>query len=107
MYKADKEMEELVSLLMRLNLKRPIARTLAFLIDGEEYTSHEIERISGLRQPEVSVAMKYLSKRKWISQREYKKENAKGRPVKLYKLKLPMSDIITIIEKEILEDRFH
>ncbi|NLI62222.1 MAG: transcriptional regulator [Methanosarcinaceae archaeon] len=97
-------MDELVSLLMRLNLKRPVASTLICMMDGKEYSSHEIERMSGLRQPEVSVSMKYLLGKKWITQREVKKVNEKGRPVKRYKLKISMDDIITSIEKSILEE---
>lgn len=104
MNKTKREIDALVDLLMELNLKRPIARTLVCLLDGKDYTSHEIERVSGLRQPEVSVAMKFLISKKWVIQKEVKKESTKGRPVKHYRLRMPVIDIINFVEKSIREE---
>jgi predicted transcriptional regulator len=52
----DKE-EEIVDALISLGLSRYIARTLAYLQDVNEATTSELERGTGLRQPEVSIAM--------------------------------------------------
>jgi predicted transcriptional regulator len=93
---------EMVELLRKLNMNRPVALTLATLASGDEITSREIESISDLRQPEVSIAMKYLKDNKWVQIREEKKNEGKGRPVKLYKLIIPLEEIIRSIEEKVL-----
>jgi len=96
---------EMVELLRKLNISRPVAKTLACLSDGKELTSHSIEMTSGLRQPEVSIAMRYLKSNNWVEVREEKRDNGKGRPVKYYKLTVSMDKIIEKIEENILEER--
>jgi predicted transcriptional regulator len=61
------------------------------------FTKKEIS--TALRQPEVSIAMQELRRRKWVIKRDIKKEG-KGRPVHSYKLALPFEKIIEILEKE-------
>src|SRR3989304_248167 len=72
--------ETLVDLLIETGLSRNIAKTLVFLSKRDETTSVEIEKATGLRQPEVSIAMQELRRRKWVDKRDIKKEG-KGRPV--------------------------
>lgn len=95
---------EMVELLRRLNINRPVAFTLACLSKGEEISSQCIEMVSGLRQPEVSIAMRYLRENNWIYMREEKKNQGKGRPVKLYKLTVPMETIIDSIEENVMAE---
>ncbi len=95
---------EMVELLRRLNINRPVALTLACLSKGEEISSQCIEMVSGLRQPEVSIAMRYLLENDWIDMREEKKNQGKGRPVKLYKLTVQMETIINSIEEDIMAE---
>lgn len=95
---------EMVELLRRLNINRPVALTLACLSKGEEISSQCIEMVSGLRQPEVSIAMRYLRKNDWIDMREEKKNQGKGRPVKLYKLTVQMETIINTIEEAVMAE---
>ena len=95
---------EMVELLRRLNINRPVAFTLACLSKGEEISSQSIEMVSGLRQPEVSIAMRYLRENNWIDMREEKKNQGKGRPVKLYKLTVPMEAIIDTIEENVMAE---
>ena len=95
---------EMVELLRRLNINRPVALTLACLSKGEEISSQCIEMVSGLRQPEVSIAMRYLRENDWIDMREEKKNQGKGRPVKLYKLTVQMDQIIDTIEENIIAE---
>ncbi len=94
----DKE-EEIVDALISLGLSRYIARTLAYLQDVNEATTSELERGTGLRQPEVSIAMKELKERDWINEHEEKKPG-KGRPYKIYSLKVGFNDIINKLEKQ-------
>jgi len=59
----DEKEEEIADALMSLGLRRAVARTLAFLNNGEEATSIALEQGTGLRQPEVSIAAKQLVER--------------------------------------------
>ncbi|MBN2109779.1 MAG: transcriptional regulator [Methanosarcinaceae archaeon] len=102
----SKKEYEIVELLRKLDMNRPVALTLASLSGGEEITSRDIEYISNLRQPEVSIAMRYLKDNGWVEIREEKKTEGKGRPVKLYRLITPLEEIVQTIEKKvILESR--
>jgi predicted transcriptional regulator len=95
---------EMVELLRKLNLTRPVALTLACLSNVDEITSRDIEMASGLRQPEVSIAMRHLNKYNWVNIREEKKSEGKGRPIKLYKLVVPLENVIKTIEDEIMAE---
>jgi len=95
---------EMIELFRRINVSRPIALTLACLAKGREISSQSIEMVSGLRQPEVSVAMRYLRENNWIDIREEKKSKGKGRPVKLYRLTVPMDYIVSKIEEDIVAE---
>lgn len=95
----SKKDESLVELLVNTGMPKNVAKTLAFLRKKEETTSVEIEIITALRQPEVSIAMQELRRRKWVIKRDIKKEG-KGRPVHAYKLAIPFEKIIETLEKE-------
>lgn len=60
------EEEELGSLFMQIGIKKNAAKVLVFLANSSEATSHAIERGTDLRQPEVSLAMRYLMDQGWI-----------------------------------------
>ena len=91
--------ETLVDLLIETGLSRNIAKTLVFLSKREETTSVEIEKATGLRQPEVSIAMQELRRRRWVDKRDIKKEG-KGWPVHSYRLSVPWSEILAHIDRE-------
>ncbi len=93
------EEEELGSLFMQIGIKKNAAKVLVFLANSSEATSHAIERGTDLRQPEVSLAMRYLMDQGWIMSWESKAES-KGRPVKIYALAKPIANIMDCIEKE-------
>ena len=90
----EKNAEALISLGMNKNA----ALALTFLQHVNSVSSVDLERGVMLRQPEVSVAMKLLRERDWINEREEKKAG-KGRPNKVYSLKIRLNDIITQLEK--------
>ncbi len=73
--------------------------TLAYMQNTNSATSTELERAARLRQPEVSIAMRQLKERDWINERE-KKKQGKGRPYKIYTLKVGFNDIIEQLEKQ-------
>ncbi len=91
--------QKLVNLLVDSGMKKNIAKTLVYLKKKKETTSVELEGATALRQPEVSIAMQELRRRKWVTKRDIKKEG-KGRPVHSYKLAIPFSKVIDNVIKE-------
>jgi predicted transcriptional regulator len=98
MYFTEKE-EEFANLLIEIGTKKNVAKVLVFLSSTPEATSRAIERGTDMRQPEVSMAMKYLMDQGWIRSRESPSEK-KGRPMKVYELAKPITVIMDCIEKE-------
>jgi predicted transcriptional regulator len=95
----SKKDETLVVLLMSTGMPKNVAKTLAFLRKKNETTSVEIEISTALRQPEVSIAMQELRRRKWVTKRDIKKEG-KGRPIHAYRLAISFEKIVEMMEKE-------
>jgi predicted transcriptional regulator len=91
--------EEFANLLIEIGMKKNIAKVLVFLASTPEATSRAIERGIDLRQPEVSIAMKYLMDQGWIRSRVNPSER-KGRPMKIYELAKLTTVIMDNIEKE-------
>ncbi len=98
MYFTQKE-DELANLLIGLGMKRNVAKVLVYLARVPEATSRDIERGTDLRQPEVSIAMRFLKESFWVESRE-SKADSKGRPVKIYQLVRRIEDIMDSIEKD-------
>ena len=91
--------EKFANLLIDIGMKKNIARLLVFFANTPEATSRQIERGIDIRQPEVSIAIRYLTGQNWIACKEIPSER-KGRPQKSYSLAIPLNDIIAAIEKE-------
>ncbi|MGB8216254.1 MAG: transcriptional regulator protein [Candidatus Methanoperedens sp.] len=95
----DDSDEEIAEILISSGMSRPVARTLTYLKKVDTATSIDLEMVTGLRQPEVSIAMRELKPLDWIDENEEKKPG-KGRPNKVYSLKVGFKDIIAHIEKQ-------
>lgn len=95
----SEEGEKLAKFLILSDVPRSVAYTLVYIRDKGEITSVEIERETGLRQPEVSIAMQWLRRKGWINKRNMKKEG-KGRPIHGYKLSKGFNEIL----EEIIQD---
>ncbi|HUS74401.1 MAG TPA: ArsR family transcriptional regulator [Methanothrix sp.] len=93
------ERDEFASILMKVGLKRNVAKVLTYLAGVAEATSREIEIGSDLRQPEVSIAMREIRKLDWIVERD-EKNPGKGRPYRIYKLNKSLPEIVDYLEKE-------
>ena len=89
----DQDEEVMANLLGNIGLKRNLAKALVYLANVNESMSRNIELGAGLRQPEVSIAMRELRERGWIEEWEQKKEG-KGRPLKCYRLSVELCDVI-------------
>jgi predicted transcriptional regulator len=94
----DEKDQELVKALEAVGVRRNVATIIVYLKNLDEATSKGIEKGSGLRQPEVSIAMRTLRQKGWIVEREVK-GGGKGRPMRLYKLTIPIDDIIGYYEE--------
>jgi predicted transcriptional regulator len=95
----DEKDEEIADALIAIGMSRNVARTLSYLQNVEKATSVELEKGARLHQPEVSVAMKQLKERNWIKEWEEKKPG-KGRPYRIYSLKVGFNEIIAHLEKQ-------
>ncbi|HDJ38689.1 MAG TPA: ArsR family transcriptional regulator [Methanosarcinales archaeon] len=93
----DDEDDEFVDILIKQGLKRNTAKVLAYLKGIKEATSKDLEVGSDLRQPEVSIAMRELRASHWVTESDEKKPG-KGRPYKVYSLKVPIVEIIAHLE---------
>lgn len=89
----------IVDNLVGLGIKKNIAKVVVYLSSVPEATSRMIERVTDLRQPEVSIAMRNLKEFKWVEIREKKRES-KGRPVKIYRLSKSFNEIMDKLEGE-------
>lgn len=92
--------DKLAKYLIISDIPRSVAYTLVYIRDKGEVTSVEIERETGLRQPEVSIAMQWLRRKGWINKRNMKKEG-KGRPIHGYRLSKGFNDILDEIIGEL------
>ena len=81
-------------------MSRNVATTMAYLMNVDEASSQEIEISTGLRQPEVCLAIRVMRNQSWVSVRSEKKL-IKGRPMKIYSLVTPVDKIISYYENKI------
>jgi predicted transcriptional regulator len=95
----DEKDLEFIDALRSLNVPRNVAGLITYLANTNETTSRQIEMGTNLRQPEVSIAMRTLRQNNWIDERDAKAEG-KGRPMKVYKLRVPIQEIIQHYEEE-------
>ena len=95
----DEKDMEFIECLQNLGINRNVAKLITYLKDVEECSTREIEMATSLRQPEVSIAMRTLRERGWISEHEVKNPG-KGRPSKIYALSTTIEEIIGYFEAE-------
>ena len=62
--------EEIAEIFNDIGVKRNASRVLVLMMRGFDLTSREIERFCDIRQPEVSIALTDLEKRKWVKKVE-------------------------------------
>jgi len=96
-YLTDKD-EEFVRILTKVGTHRNVAKVLVFLANTAKATQQTIERGLDLRQPEVSIALRYMTEQGWVTSAKVPSEK-KGRPVNQVALALPIRQILASIEK--------
>jgi len=99
----DEEDYAFIETLRNLGMSRNVATAMAYLLNVEEASSREIEISTGLRQPEVSLAIRLMHNQSWVSVRSEKKPG-KGRPMKIYSLSAPVDEIISYYEDKIYKE---
>lgn len=95
--------KNLIKALSEVGIKRKTAEVLLCIAENENIKSQEIERKTGLRQPEVSICVQDLKIEGWISEKHVKKEG-RGRPENAYSLKADLNNIVSEIEEEKKEE---
>lgn len=95
---SDKE-SEIAENLQELGMSRISALALAGIRSLGTAKTRDLEKITGLRQPEVSIGVRELTEHGWVSETEEKKLG-KGRPNKVYRLNVGFDIIITALEQE-------
>jgi predicted transcriptional regulator len=96
----DEDDHIFVKTLSNIGMSRNIATTMAYLMNVDKASSREIEISTGLRQPEISLAMRLMRNHSWVSVRSEKKAG-KGRPMKIYSLAASVDEIISYYEDKI------
>jgi predicted transcriptional regulator len=101
-YKLDKDDGKAIQLFVHLGMPKNLAKTLLCISQFDECKCADVEQVTDMRQPEVSIAMQELHRRGWIK-RELKKKG-KGRPVHIYKTTTDLSEILNVFEQEKLKE---
>ena len=78
-------------------MNRNVASMITYLKDVKEGSSRDIERATGMRQPEVSIAMRTMRAMNWVAEHDIRDEG-KGRPLKIYALRSTIDEIIGYYE---------
>ncbi|HEQ78976.1 MAG TPA: ArsR family transcriptional regulator [Euryarchaeota archaeon] len=85
---------KLAGILERAGLHHNVAHTLVYIQSKKETTSKEIQNVTKLRQPEVSIAIQELRKREWVDKKDFKKDKGKGRPIHQYFLNIDFKKVL-------------
>jgi predicted transcriptional regulator len=89
----------MIEILAEVGMAKNTARVLTFIAVAGRTFSAQIQSGTGMRQPEVSIALKELSDRKWISRQSFQREG-KGRPIYVYRLRKEIGEIVEAVERE-------
>ena len=94
---ADEMDFEFIQGLQNIGMNRNVASLVTYLKDVTEGSSRDIEIATGMRQPEVSIAMQTMRAMNWVAEHEVKGDG-KGRPMKYYALRSTIDEIIGYYE---------
>ena len=94
----DDRDREFAETLQKLGVEQNVAAMITYLMNVDKATSREIEKGTDLRRPEVRICAKTLRYNGWLD--ESFKSEGKGRPSKIYKLKVSIDEIIEHFEEE-------
>ena len=95
-----------VDMLRSLGINRNMAHVIVYMANQKESRGKEIEIATGLRQPQVSCAMKKIRALSWIDEKYSKKvkgSNSRGRPYKIYNLNVSIYNILDYYQNKLYE----
>jgi predicted transcriptional regulator len=92
-----RKLSRVIDALVGAGLPKNVAKALVCVASKGEITSAGIEGATGLRQPEVSIAVQELRQNGWVAKRDIKKVG-KGRPIHSYRLSVPLREILRVLE---------
>jgi predicted transcriptional regulator len=95
--------KKVVKLLTSIGIAKNLAKVLVFFFKTNETISPQIEKALSLRQPEVSIVLKALVQRGFVTKTDIKK-GCKGRPMCAYRLVQSPIAIVKKIEKQKLRE---
>jgi len=93
----DKD-REFAETLQKLGVEQNVAAMITYLMNVDKATSREIEKGTDMRRPEVRICAKTLRYNGWLD--ESFKSEGKGRPSKIYKLKVSIGEMTELFEEE-------
>ncbi|HLF06663.1 MAG TPA: ArsR family transcriptional regulator [Thermoplasmata archaeon] len=93
-----RKLSRVVDALVLAGIPKNVAKSLVCVASKGEITSAGIEGATGLRQPEVSIAVQELRQLGWVAKRDIKKVG-KGRPIHSYRLAAPLKEILRGVEE--------
>jgi predicted transcriptional regulator len=99
----DDKDREFAETLQKLGVERNVSAMITYLMNVDKASSREIEIGTDLRQPEVSICAKTLRHNGWLEESDIKRDG-KGRPLKMYKLKVSIDEIIKHLEGERIQE---
>ena len=95
--------EEVIKSFQRVGIGEHVARCFMAMAETEKTSQKELQRMTGLRQPEISIALEKLYSSGWIDRRVIKEE-MRGRPFFSYKFKTSVKEILDSIRDEVNRD---
>ena len=90
---------EFIETMMSLGQTRNVSNIVILLTKVGEASSSDVEDLIDLRQSEVSIATKSLRDKGWVKTRIIK-QDGKGRPTQMYKLRFSLRRIAKDVEAE-------
>jgi predicted transcriptional regulator len=96
----DKDREK-VRAMMDLGVDRRVANTIIYLMEEPGF-SMDIEEGTGLKQPEVSTAIRDLRNRGWLEEEKIN-EGGQGRPRVRFTLSAGTEDVMEFVMKDSVE----
>jgi predicted transcriptional regulator len=99
----DDRDREFAMTLQKLGVQQNVAAMITYLMSVDKATSREIEIGTDLRQPEVSICAKILRHDGWLEESDIKR-GGKDRPLRVYKLKVSIDEIIKHFEEERIQE---
>ena len=102
-YTLKRNDKKAAQILMKLGMPENLAKTLMYLSHIDECQSTDIQKATNLKQPQVSIVMQELRRKKWIKERILEAKG-KGRPRYSYRIIRDLSDIMKDFEQDKLKE---